>query len=74
MNKFKIKTILFAREKIQPCFIGPCASLVPHLPYKARLLATKNWWEKATGVGPKKKNQEFKSRNFRFRFAQSLSV
>ena len=33
LNKFKIKTILFAREKIQPCFIGPCASLVPHLPY-----------------------------------------
>ena len=27
LNKFKIKTILFAREKIQPCFIGPTSPL-----------------------------------------------
>ena len=32
LNKFKIKTILFAREKIQQWFIGYCASLVSHLP------------------------------------------
>ena len=28
LNKFKIKTILFAREKIQPCFIGPTSPLI----------------------------------------------